>query len=37
MNKASIELDRKILSEIAIHDPAGFEVIVEQVKAALAA
>ena len=37
MNKASIELDRKMLSEIAIHDPAGFEVIVEQVKTALAA
>ena len=37
LNKASIELDRKMLSEIAIHDPAGFEVIVEQVKAALAA
>jgi large subunit ribosomal protein L20 len=37
LNKASIELDRKMLSEIAIHDPAGFEVIVEQVKTALAA
>ena len=37
LNKASIELDRKMLSEIAIHDPAGFDVIVEQVKAALAA
>ena len=37
LNKASIELDRKMLSEIAIHDPAGFDVIVEQAKAALAA
>src|SRR5687767_12990707 len=34
---AKIELDRKSLSEIAIHDPAGFDVIVEKVKAALAA
>ena len=37
MNRAGIEFDRKILAEIAIHDPAGFEMIVEQVKAALAA
>ncbi len=37
LNKASIELDRKMLSEMAIHDPAGFDVIVEQAKAALAA
>ena len=37
LNKASIELDRKMLSEMAIHDPAGFDVVVEQAKAALAA
>jgi len=37
LNKASIELDRKTLSEMAIHDPAGFDVVVEQAKAALAA
>ena len=37
LNQANIELDRKTLSEMAIHDPAGFEVVVEQVKAALAA
>ena len=36
LNKASIELDRKTLSEMAIHDPAGFDVVVEQAKAALA-
>jgi large subunit ribosomal protein L20 len=36
LNKAGIELDRKMLSEIAIHDPAGFDVIVDKVKAALA-
>ena len=37
LNKASIELDRKTLSEMAIHDPTGFDVVVEQVKVALAA
>jgi len=37
LNKAQIELDRKSLSEIAICDPAGFDVIVESVKEALAA
>lgn len=36
LNKAGIELDRKMLSEMAIHDPAGFDVIVDKVKAALA-
>ena len=34
--KAGIELNRKMLSEIAIADPAGFDTIVEKVKAALA-
>jgi len=34
---ANIGLDRKSLSELAIHDPNGFKGIVEQVKAALAA
>ncbi|MBI2825794.1 MAG: 50S ribosomal protein L20 [Planctomycetia bacterium] len=33
--KAQIELDRKSLSEMAIADPAGFDAVVEQVKAAL--
>ncbi len=37
LKKANIELDRKSLSEIAICDPAGFDAIVERVKAALAA
>ena len=37
LKKAEIGLDRKMLSEIAIHDPAGFDAIVEQVKTALAA
>ena len=35
--KAEIGLDRKSLSEMAIHDPAGFDSVVEKVKAALAA
>jgi large subunit ribosomal protein L20 len=33
--KAGIEVDRKVLSEMAIHEPAGFKAIVEQVKGAL--
>lgn len=33
--KAGIALNRKMLSEIAINDPAGFTAIVEQAKAAL--
>lgn len=32
---ANIELDRKQLSEMAIHDPSGFEVVVAAVKKAL--
>ena len=37
LKKANIEVDRKILSDIAIHDMAAFAGIVEQVKAKLAA
>lgn len=36
LTKAGIQLNRKMLSEIAIHDPAGFAAIVAQAKAALA-
>ena len=36
LKKAGIALNRKMLSEIAIADPQGFDVIVEEVKAALA-
>jgi large subunit ribosomal protein L20 len=32
---AKIELDRKVLADIAVHDAAGFKVIFEQAKAAL--
>jgi large subunit ribosomal protein L20 len=35
LNKAGINLNRKMLSEIAINDPAGFTAIVEKAKAAL--
>lgn len=37
LQKAGIEIDRKQLSEMAIHDPAGFDAIVEKAKGALAA
>jgi large subunit ribosomal protein L20 len=37
LHKAGIELDRKTLSELAIHDPAAFDAVVDQVKLALAA
>ena len=37
LSKAGIELDRKTLSELAIHDPEAFDKVVEQVKEALAA
>jgi len=32
LKKANIALNRKMLSEIAIHDPAGFAVIVSHAK-----
>lgn len=37
LKKANVELDRKSLSEIAIADPAAFDVIVNKAKEALAA
>ncbi len=37
LKQANIELDRKMLSEIAIHDAAAFDKIVEHAKQALAA
>lgn len=33
--KAGIEMDRKVLSDIAIHEPDTFKAIVEKAKAAL--
>lgn len=35
LKKADIELDRKVLSDIAITDPKGFTALVEKAKAAL--
>ena len=37
LHQANIELDRKMLSEMAIDDPAAFDAVVDQVKEALAA
>ena len=37
LRKAGIEIDRKVLSDMAIHDSAAFGAIVSQVKAKLAA
>ncbi len=36
LKKAGIELDRKMLADIAVRDEAGFTRLVEQAKAALA-
>lgn len=36
LTKAGVELNRKMISEIAIHDPEGFKVLVQQAKAGLA-
>ena len=35
LKKASIEIDRKILSDIAVHDKLAFTALVEKAKAAL--
>ncbi len=35
LDKASITVDRKVLSDLAIHEPAAFAAIVEQVKSVL--
>ena len=36
LNMANIEVDRKVLADIAVHDPEGFGAIAEQAKAGLA-
>jgi large subunit ribosomal protein L20 len=36
LTKAGIEVDRKVLSDLAIHDAQAFKVLVEKAKAALA-
>lgn len=35
MLKAGIEVDRKVLADLAVHEPAAFNTIVDQAKAAL--
>jgi large subunit ribosomal protein L20 len=34
LSKAGVTMDRKVLSDLAIHEPASFQAIVEKVKAA---
>ena len=36
LSKAGIEVDRKVLADLAVHEPAAFEAIVGKAKAALA-
>ena len=36
LKKAAIEIDRKVLAELAVNDPAAFGSIVDKVKAQLA-
>ncbi len=37
LNKAGVEIDRKVLSDLAISEPAAFGALVKQAEAALAA
>ena len=34
LHKAGIEIDRKVLADMAVHEPAGFTALAEKVKAA---
>jgi large subunit ribosomal protein L20 len=36
LKKSGVELDRKILADLAVNDPAGFRALAQQAKAALA-
>ena len=36
LNKAGVALNRKILADLAVNDPAAFAELVKQAKAALA-
>ena len=36
LNKAGIEVDRKVLADLAVHEPEAFGAIVDQAKGALA-
>ncbi len=35
LNKAGVELDRKVLADIAVHDPEGFAKLAETAKSSL--
>ena len=35
LNKAGVEIDRKVLADLAVHDKVAFAAIAEQAKAAL--
>ena len=37
LKKAGVELDRKILADLAVKDPAAFKSLAEQAKSALGA
>jgi large subunit ribosomal protein L20 len=36
LDKSGIEMDRKVLADIAMHDPVAFKAVAEKVRAALA-
>ena len=36
LKKASIEIDRKVLADLAVHEKAAFTAVIEKAKAALA-
>ncbi|MDJ0928123.1 MAG: 50S ribosomal protein L20 [Gammaproteobacteria bacterium] len=37
LNQAGVEIDRKVLADLAVHDAAAFGALAEQAKSALAA
>jgi large subunit ribosomal protein L20 len=37
LTRAGIEIDRKVLADLAVHEPLAFKAIVDQAQAALAA
>ncbi len=36
LGKSEIELDRRVLADMAIHDPGGFKALVQKVESAAA-
>ena len=35
LNKAGVEVDRKVLADLAVHEPAAFKALCAQARAAL--